>query len=251
MRYSQRSGTVQRAGRLARNLRCNGRAVGRDLRNHRAMAARVDTRSRALWSYEAVKRGCFCQGEVGARRGWGDCGGLDLPERLCVERLLSDERRVVHAQPRSKLGTLPSEPERSRTSRPNQWQPTSEQWISTAGRAGTIRPIACLYSQREFRRRKRTRAICRPIRRPVVSVTALGGFFSCLWPFCQAPAARVDGPGTASGRVHSVRKHGEIRADAGRRPATRSYDRKNALTFQRVPLSHYLIGTAQSQYLGS
>jgi hypothetical protein len=111
--------------------------------------------------------------EVGARRSWGHCGGVDLPERLLVERLLSDERRVVHAEPRSKLSTLPWQPERCRTSRPNQWQPTSERWVSTAGRAGTLRPIAYLCSQREFRRRKRARAICRPIRRPVVSAAAL------------------------------------------------------------------------------
>src|SRR5580704_370234 len=111
--------------------------------------------------------------EVGGRTSWGHCGGVDLPERLLVERLLSDERRVVHAEPRSKLSTLPWQPERCRTSRPNQWQPTSERWVSTAGRAGTLRPIAYLCSQREFRRRKRARAICRSIRRPVVSAAAL------------------------------------------------------------------------------
>ena len=32
-------------------------------------------------------------------------------------------------------------------------------------------------------------------------------------------------------------KHGEIRADARRRPATRSRDGKNAVRFQRVPSS--------------
>ena len=117
---------------------------------------------------------CSCHGEGGARGGWGHCGCLDLPERLRVERLLSDERRLVYAAPCSEPGTLPSQPERCRASRPNQWQPTSERWVSTAGRAGTIRPIACLCSQREFRRRKRRRAIYRPISRPVVNAAALG-----------------------------------------------------------------------------
>jgi len=95
-------------------------------------------------------------GEVSARR--GHCGGVDLPERVRVERLLSDERRLVYAAPRGEPGTLLSQPDRCRTSRPNQWQP---RWVSTAGRAGTIRPIACLCSQPEFHRRKRRRAIYR------------------------------------------------------------------------------------------
>jgi len=34
-----------------------------------------------------------CHGEVSARR--GHCGGVDLPERMRVERFLSDERRLV------------------------------------------------------------------------------------------------------------------------------------------------------------
>src|SRR2546421_4350879 len=45
----------------------------------------------------------------------------------------------------------------------------------------------------------------------------------------HASAACADGPGAAGGAVHSVREGTEIRADTGRRPATRSHDGKNAL----------------------
>jgi hypothetical protein len=117
---------------------------------------------------------CPCHGEAGVPSGRGHCGGLGLPERLRVERLLSDERRLVYAAPRSEPGTLLSQPERCRSSGPKQWQPTSERWVSTAGRAATIRPTACLCSQREFRGRKHRRAIYRPIRRPLVSAAAHG-----------------------------------------------------------------------------
>jgi hypothetical protein len=53
----------------------------------------------------------------------GHCGDVDFPERVRVERLLSDERRLVYAALRSELGTLSSQLERCRTGRPKRRQP--------------------------------------------------------------------------------------------------------------------------------
>jgi hypothetical protein len=72
---------------------------------------------------EPVKPTSFlflCHGEVSARR--CHCRGVDLPERVRVEWLLSDERRLVYAAPGSEFGTLSSQPGRCRTSRPKRRQ---------------------------------------------------------------------------------------------------------------------------------
>jgi hypothetical protein len=53
----------------------------------------------------------------------GHGGGVDFPERVRVQRLLSDERRLVYAALGSKLGTLSSQLERCRTGRPKRRQP--------------------------------------------------------------------------------------------------------------------------------
>jgi hypothetical protein len=111
---------------VARKGKTGGRRAARrspELAGVRSLPYRLAHLMAATIDREPVKPTSLfsSHGEVRARR--GHCGGVDVPERVRVERLLSDERRLVFAEPRSELGTLSSQPERCRTSRPKRRQP--------------------------------------------------------------------------------------------------------------------------------